>query len=102
MESAKSAQPSWVRSSAFDDLTEVGSGLVGTTYGRQVWWAHRKWRDWEVEDVDRHLQDTFGLDDMKPSGDLLADADKCQWEAKLRKFGLMRRQDFSTVSFHRR
>ena len=28
-----------------------------------------------------HLQDTFGLDihdDMKPAGDLLADAEKCQ------------------------
>ena len=34
----------------------------------------------------KHLQDTFGLDindDMTPSGDLFADADKFQCEAKL-------------------
>ena len=49
---------------------------------------------------------------MAPSGDLFADAERCQWEAKLvlgdntlsgsfgklRKFGLVMREDFSVVS----
>ena len=63
----------------------------------------------------KHLQDTFQLDihdDVAPSGDLFADAERCQWEAKLvlgdntlsgnlgklMKFGLMMRENFSVVS----
>ena len=128
---------------AFNDLTEVGSGLVGTTSWKTglasdaSWDEHCKHAEEKLlkgDDVKgglsvsgaigklktitaegTHLQDTFRLDirdDMKPSGDLLVDAEKWQWEAKLvlgvntlsgnvsklRKFGLMMRDDFSTVS----
>ena len=94
---------------AFDVLTEVGSGLVGTTSWKAGLASDASWDEigkraeeklLKGDDVKggltvsdaigklqtltaegKHLQDTFGLDihdDMKPSGDLLTDAEKCQ------------------------
>ena len=129
---------------AFDHLTEVGTGLVGTTSWKTSSSSNASWDEYckhaeekllKVDDVKggltvsdaivnlktldaegKHLQDTFGLDvdhDMKPAGgDFLTDAEKYQWEAqrnldaytlsgnlgKLRKFGPMMREDFSTMS----
>ena len=77
---------------AFDDLTEVGSGLAGLL-GASIASTRKKKRlksydvkgGFTVSDAigkltaeGKHIRDVFGLDihdDLKPSRDLLADAD---------------------------